>query len=243
MREFGLIKNIDIDDPKTWETKIFITTDIDWACDGVIQFCSELFSKNKIKVTWFATHQTSELDKIRSNSDYELGIHPNFNPLLMNGSYEKGANAHEIIHNLKSIVPEAVSIRSHSITQSSQLLSIYEKFNLKYDLNTFINLDKDLIIKPFKYYFNTIKLPYIWQDDTFMDGEMKSNVDLEIIRHAKGLIIINFHPIHLFLNCENMERYNKCKPFYQNYKELSNMVNNNSYGIRNFFDDLCKLVN
>ena len=74
MRPFGLISDIRVNDPGTWENKIFITTDIDWACDGVIEYCDDFFSQFKCKVTWFVTHETPLIDTLRKNKNYELGI-------------------------------------------------------------------------------------------------------------------------------------------------------------------------
>ena len=242
MKESGLISDIIVKDPFTWENKIFLTTDIDWACDEVIEFCDNLFNKFGCKVTWFVTHDTPITEKLRKNKNYELGIHPNFNPLLMNGSYEKGVNAKEIISKTMQLVPDAKAIRSHSITQSSILMSLYKEFGLKYDLNTFILLDEDLHCKPFDYYFETIKLPYIWQDDTYLDCNLDKDHCLNILKKAKGLVIVNFHPIHLFLNSENMTRYMNCRPFYTDYQKLVKEVNKNQYGVRNFFEELLSIL-
>ena len=58
---------------------ILITLDVDWAPDDVISSVAEILLKNKIKSTWFITHQTPLLHFFRENDNYfELGIHPNF---------------------------------------------------------------------------------------------------------------------------------------------------------------------
>jgi len=35
---FELIKNIDIKDPNSWQNKIFLTFDIDWCSDEVLEY-------------------------------------------------------------------------------------------------------------------------------------------------------------------------------------------------------------
>ena len=41
-----------------------------------------LIEINNVKATFFFTHQTSLLDKVKKNKNIEIGIHPNFNNLL-----------------------------------------------------------------------------------------------------------------------------------------------------------------
>jgi len=71
--------------------------------------------------TWFVTHDTPLISRLRTNSKFELGIHPNFD-FLIQGEPRNGGNAQEVVARLLEIVPEAKSVRSHSMTQSSRLL-------------------------------------------------------------------------------------------------------------------------
>lgn len=239
-KKSGLISEINYQDANTWENKIFFTTDIDWAHDDIIQSCIDFFEQMKCKVTWFVTHDTPKLNRIRENKNFEFGIHPNFNPLLINGSYEKGRTANEIISSIKEIVPEAKSVRSHSLTQNSYLLKSFYDLGIKYELNTFIEPFENIYLKPFRYHFDIIKLPYIWQDDTHMECGYDYKECLESINSSKGLTIINFHPVHLFLNCENMDRYNYQRQHLKDFEILEMSRNNNSFGVRNFFEEICE---
>ena len=238
-RKCGLINEINYLDPFSWENKIFFTTDIDWACDEVLQYCIDLFKENNCKVTWFVTHQTRILEQLRSDNDFELGIHPNFNPLLIHGSFEKGKNALEILQSVKKIVPESVSVRSHSLTQNSMLLKLFNEIGIRYELNTYIAPFQGINLKPFFYHFNMVKLPYMWQDDSHLECGYDYRECLEFIKSSKGITIINFHPIHLFLNSEVMDRYNGVRDILNNFNILKENVNLNKYGIRNFFQDIC----
>lgn len=168
MLETGLIGEIDINDKSTWENKIFITFDVDWAHDEVIKHTSNILSESNIKATWFITHDTPILNELRENPLFELGIHPNFNPLLLNGSYEKGKNAKEIIQNILKFVPEAKSIRSHSLTQNSSLVQYYKELGLKYELNMLIHYQQNIPVVPFEHHSELIQVPHIWEDDVHM---------------------------------------------------------------------------
>ena len=87
----GLIKEIKIDKPDTYENKIFITMDLDWCPDFVLEYVLEILEKYNLKCTFFITHETKLLKYLRENTNkYELGIHPNFNYLLKgNFRYDK----------------------------------------------------------------------------------------------------------------------------------------------------------
>src|SRR5690606_21122609 len=93
----------------------YLTIDIDWAHDEVILDCLELVDASGIPATWFVTHETPALRNIRQSGIHELGWHPNFNPLLAGGP----GTVEELVAKLSDIVPEARSLRSHSLLRSS----------------------------------------------------------------------------------------------------------------------------
>jgi hypothetical protein len=45
--------------------KVFITMDIDWACDAVLTDTLDLIDELEIPVTIFVTHQTELLNRMR----------------------------------------------------------------------------------------------------------------------------------------------------------------------------------
>ncbi|WP_203363283.1 polysaccharide deacetylase family protein [Bacillus sp. REN10] len=94
-----------------YENTIFLTFDFDWACDEVISYTIDLLNKHDVPATFFVTNDTPILNKLKYNSNFELGIHPNFNDLLAGTSHEA---AETVISKIKKIVPDAVSVRSHS---------------------------------------------------------------------------------------------------------------------------------
>lgn len=230
-KNFGLISEIKIDEPSTWLNKKFLTFDIDWANDDIIIDTISILEKHEVKATWFVTHQTKVLEKLRKSNKFELGIHPNFNNLL-NGA-EKN-NSEEIIKSLKDIVPEATALRSHSLTQSERLLDLFSEFGLKNICNTFIPSSIKTKITPWKLWSGIQIIPHCWQD----------NVSFKISLESKpifndSIVVYNFHPIHVFLNSENMERYESSRQFHKNIEKLRNHCNQRE-GVRNFLLDLIK---
>jgi len=136
-KNFGKISDILPETPDTWETRFFLTFDIDWANDDVLADSIDLVEEANISATWFVTHDTPLLKRLRANSKFELGIHPNFN-FLLNGDPSNGRNAEEVIDRLLCVVPEAKSVRSHSMTQSSHLLQLFVDRGIYYDCNHYI---------------------------------------------------------------------------------------------------------
>lgn len=199
---------------------ICITIDMDWACDDVLKYSIDYLERHNVKATFFVTHNTPLLERLRGNPLFELGVHPNFQYLLNGTSNFK--NMSEVLESIMKIVPDAVSVRSHSLVQSSPILDLFIENGLKYDVNLFIPWQSDMTIKPIKHWNGLIRYPYCWEDDVsaITNGWFKS-ID-EFLR-IKGLKIINFHPIHLFLNTERLERYNAAREDVHNIDVLNSL--------------------
>lgn len=233
---FKKISTINIQDKSSWQNKIFITMDMDWCSDEVLSFTLDILEKYKLNVTFFVTHDTKLLKRMRENDNIELGIHPNFNPLL-NGDFCYGKNIDEVISYYKKIVPEAVSVRSHSMTQSSPILDAFEKHGLIYDCNSFIPYSSDIDLKPYNHWTQKlIKVPYFWEDDVHCLYNWDWNIEKYL--NTDGLKVFDFHPIHIFLNSEKMSRYENVKSSLNDFDKLKKNINNKSFGSKDFLIDL-----
>ena len=185
---------------------IAFTTDIDWACDEIILDLLNIFEENKIKLTIFSTHKTEVLRNINEDL-FEIGIHPNFN-LLLN---RDGKNADEIMNDMLSIHPDSKGLRSHSGMRSSSLCELFKQKGLVYESN--ILLPYNNTIKPFVLWNGLYQIPFNWEDDVhFLYNKSFENSGLNILDDN---IVFNFHPIHVFLNSENQDRYLSAKPYYK----------------------------
>jgi hypothetical protein len=236
---FGKICDISIDDTNTWQNKIFLTFDTDWCSDDVLSFTLNILEEYDIKATFFITNYTPVLDRIRSNPKIELGIHPNFNPLLQ-GDFRYGKTYVDVIEYYLAIVPDAVSVRSHSMTQNSPILDAFEKYGLIYDCNHFIPFKSGITLKPWKHWNgNIIKIPYFWEDDIHFIYQDDWN--LEKILNVKGLKVFDFHPIHVYLNTDHIERYEKAKKYSHDHSRLSQHINEGS-GTRDLLIDIIERV-
>ena len=232
--EFGLLSEIGTEQ-KTWENKLFLTTDIDWACDEVIEYVFSFFTEMNAKVTWFSTHATEWNSKINDNSAHLIGCHPNFNPLLT-GNFNKDHES--ILKELLAILPPTNVVRSHSTTQSSPILDLFCKYNLSIESNVFLPVNSNIVSVPFYHFDGTLRVPYIWSDDIHLLYKWDHYQIMDEILNYKGARVIDCHPIHIFLNTDKPERYNDARPFLKDYASLRKMVNHSNYGIRNFLEDL-----
>ena len=234
------IKDIDLG-YNGYEDDIFITFDLDWCSDEILSYTLDIIEAYNIKVTFFITHKTKLLKRMRANKDIELGIHPNFNPLL-NGDFRYGKNIEEVVKFYMKIVPEAVSVRSHSMTQNSQILDVFEQNGLKYDCNTYIPFSSNISLKVYSHWTDyLIKVPYFWEDDVHCYYNWEWNIQPFLVR--KGLKVFNFHPIHIFLNTEKIERYSMVKKLLNDYRILEKNIHNKNFGSKCFFISLLENTN
>lgn len=197
---------------------VVFSSDIDWAPEEVIDDTLELFSRFGVKCTFFATHDSKALKSVGSGS-HEIGIHPNFNNLL-NGT-AADTNSKIILEKILEIYPEAKGVRSHSMTQSTPLLNLFKELALTYESNHFLPYQH---IAPHKLWNGLIRIPYNWEDDIhWMYGHSFNDLNLDY--KSFELLVLDFHPVHIFLNTENEHRYNDAKKHYHHPKLLKSYVN------------------
>lgn len=226
---FGKVSQIQPDSAATWQGRMFLTFDIDWACDEVLADTIGIVEEAGVEATWFVTHATPLLDRLRTNHRFELGIHPNFN-FLLEGDARNGASAEEVVDRLLLIVPEARSVRSHSMTQSSRLLQLFLDKGLTHDCNHFIPEHAGIELRPWFHWNGLIKAPYFWEDDAHCLHDGCSVIGN--LSDQPGLRIFDFHPIHVYLNTEHMDRYENTRRLHHLPDELLAHRSSHSHGTR-----------
>lgn len=216
--------------------KTFVTFDIDWAHDSVLIDSIEIMERAGVKATFFVTHDTPVLQRLRNNNLFELGIHPNFN-FLLQGDFRNGATAEEVVDRLLKIVPEAKSVRSHSLTQSSRIMDLFCEKGLTHECNGFIPEQIDMALKPWVHWNGIIRIPHFWEDD--ISCVSMENSTIESLALRPGLRVFDFHPIHVFLNTENLSRYEVARNLANNPELLLSQRNLECTGVR---DNLLALI-
>ena len=225
MITFSNLSKIVPNERETWGHKTFLTFDVDWAHDEIIEDCFNLVSSYAVPSTWFVTHKFCLLGVLTDDKNVEIGIHPNFNNMLFG---ETNKTSFEIIHEILSIVPDSKSIRSHSLTQSERLIDLFKEFGFSHVSNFFIPHTVEMGAIPFYLWDDMIIVPHIWQDNVSMKMDLGFPMKERLM---SGFKVFNFHPIHVFLNTVSLELYEKTRPIHNNPKELIKFRHNGE-GVR-----------
>lgn len=228
----GLVGSIVAEEAQSWRDKWFITLDVDWANDDVLGFAIDMVEDAEIHATWLITHESRWIDRLHENPLFELGVHPNFNHLLADGpGSTKSVN--EVIRQLLEIVPSSRSVRSHSLTYSSRLSDSFLELGLTHDLNSYVPRRATANLSPWTLPNGLTRVPTIWEDDfefPILSDQPWGEWDI-------GIRVINFHPIHLYLNTEDAQRYESTRQMHNSPKQLENH-RNKSIGTRSEFQSL-----
>ncbi len=205
------------------------TFDVDWAPEAVIEDVVGLLEEYGVAGTFFATHRSALLETLARGGRHEVGIHPNFNPLLTGkvGDYK------HVMDELLGMYPGAVGMRSHSLAHSCPILIYAMEKGIRYDSNIYVPFGKN--VTPFDY-FGLTRIPYNWEDDgqwfarrDFTD----SGVDLKA-----PMNVFSFHPIHVYLNTATQEMYDDAKHLYQLPEQLIQRRNTRTAGTRDLLVQL-----
>lgn len=209
---YKLITDISCDSKNTG---LYLTFDLDWCHEGIFEDTLSLLTYYGAKATFFATGHLPVLNEIVCNPSFEVGIHPNYNGLLHSGkAQDKALTAQCIIAEMMDMFPAARSIRSHSLVQSPRLSQLYVSYGLTHESNIKVPLEMPSRIMPFMHSSGIIMCPYHWGDYADLNMSIKWQ---DVIN---DYFVVNFHPIHVFLNTESLDRYERTRPLHQNPKEL-----------------------
>lgn len=235
--DFSQIQKINPGFRESWNGKIFLSFDIDWAHDEVILDCYNLVSKYSVETTWFVTHETDMLRMLILDKRVELGVHPNFNDLIA-GKVGEGETSNLVIRKSRELVPTATAIRSHSLTQSERLVDQFLDNGFERICNLFIPYQYNMQVSPYYLWRNAIIVPHRFQDNASLriSENLPESQSLNV-----GLHVFDFHPIHVFLNTESLDRYERTRPIHQNPKELIKH-RYAGYGTRNRLIQLLELA-
>jgi len=237
MVSFSKISSIVPSDVESWQNKIFLTFDLDWAHEEVISDTIDLVNQSGVSSTWFVTHKSTEIERLNRKADVELGIHPNFS-ISSKESHDNFAMPNQVLSELLNIVPNAKSVRSHSLFHSERLVDVFHDFDLSHISNCFIPFGSGINARPFSIWENMVMVPHCWQDNVALRMNLPFPNKSELL---KSHFVFNFHPIHIFLNTEKIERYESSRPFHQDPDKLISRRFNGA-GTRTLLIDLLKVM-
>lgn len=216
--------------------KIFLTFDMDWACDELMDFLYDLLEEYGLAATIHITNPFKSLDKYKENGRIELRIHPNFNVLVDGNSGGVNDKTH-VLRRCKQMIPDAVVARSHALLNSTPITKEFFDCGIRYELNYFIDPYKGINLYPWLFQ-GVLQIPFFYEDDLYLLEKKDHSPAFYLDRDIRMYKVFNFHPIHLYLNCESLDRYRRMKEHYHDFSVLKQNVNVNRYGILDFFKEL-----
>lgn len=145
-----------------------------------------------------------------------------------------------MIQNNLNFLPNAKSAKSHSLTNSSIILDSLKEKGITHECNHLIPAETGIILKPWWLWNGLIRVPFFWEDDYSCVTTNPCSIDQMIKR--EGLKIFDFHPIHIFLNTESLNRYEKTREHHSNADILIN-YRFSGYGTRSKFIELLEMSN
>ena len=231
MRRFGKLSEISLE-PSSWQGINFLTFDLDWASDEVIQFTIEKLIEKRIPATIFVTHTSQYIEKIKDIEFLEFGPHPNFN-FLCNSDNRYGNSISDVLDFYENICMGRV-IRSHDSFLKTEYLKEIAHRKYSHESNIFISRTPEMLITPYKAWGNdVIRAPITWEDDEWIiSGTAQSDIKEQFNYQYN---VWNFHPIHIFLNTEKIERYRNIKERQKSVEILEASINTKEYGARSAF--------
>lgn len=207
---------------------ISITFDTEWSPDPIIADTISLLDQYGVDATLFSTHR----DGVTAEG-HERGLHPNF--------IGESSSDPEVLADISNKFPEATGLRSHSMYVHSPLRQHYETHGIRYESNYMQYLVEDL--RPFWLYGGIIQLPVYFMDDMWLRtrGQKSSLPDVSSLLESDGLKVLDFHPIHVFLNTPSIEYYEQHRDNYQDPVALQK-ERASGLGVRDLFIALLEFI-
>ncbi|WP_102795715.1 hypothetical protein [Bowmanella denitrificans] len=210
---------------------VCLTLDADWAPPNQLEVVVELLEKFEVKATWFATDNSSVMERISANPLFEVGIHPNF---YADGEFS--GTQDEVLAGYMRRFPTAKVVRSHGLFSNGRLLTSFVNQGLCIDSSIFMPEHKDVQGYQLQIGKNVLtRVPFSWADDHFLTKPQCPSA-LEWVNQNMRQVVVMFHPVHIFLNCRNQQDY-------LTYRSTDRPVMHDEYGVRNMFEELLSSAN
>ena len=184
------------------EPELVLTADLDWAPDAVLAHMLELLEPFGVPLSLFCTHPTALA------AGLDVGIHPNLLQTL---------EPRPVVEELLAAYPEARGIRCHALLHSSRLSTLYRELGLEYTSNY---LCPGRVVGPLHAMAGLTEVPIYLEDDHYFSVHQEFSAEA-IDLDSPGLRVLNFHPVHVFLNTPGPELWDRAKVDYHKPERLA----------------------
>jgi len=196
---------------------IIFTADTDWADDYILDFFFDEVEKYNSPWIIFATNKYERFQNLKKKG-YEIGIHPNFIPCI------NRSEMNTEVERLKMIFPEATYSRSHSLMSGGPIWDALEKNGITHDFTLFNPYSESTRKRIL--WNGLIQVEFNWEDDFhFHIQEFNTDHSEKLIKQKD--LILNFHPIHFFLNTKSKNDYNEYFSARENKQKISDLQKRN----------------
>jgi len=170
------------------------TSDMDWASEAALNIQQAIYDEFAVTPTYFVTHRSGLIEKLRAENRIELGIHPNFLP---NSSH--GNSFEEVIDTVLKLVPDAKAFRAHRCFDVAIVTDMLFGRGILYDSNLITKLQPGLA--PILHESGMVRFPCFYEDGIHF--KWKLSWDFAAYRglfDSPGLKIISAHPMITAMN-------------------------------------------
>lgn len=185
------------------EPRFVLTADQDWAPEWAMERFLAFAEAEEIPVHVFVTNPSPALEAASHDSRVSLGAHPNFLP----GS-SHGSTPQEVIANVRDLVPDADTFRTHTYAESAGGLDLMRAAGFRTDSNLCLFLQPEIV--PLIHATGLLRLPVFLDDDSLLLWDREGKLELGPMSESlasPGLKILNFHPLLFAINCPSAQHY------------------------------------
>lgn len=202
-----------------------LTMDSDWAPAEVVAHALKTVRPFGAPCTLFLTQDASAPESDGADGPpVEIGLHPFFD----------GRDPAEVLAPLLARHPQARGLRPHRLSMPPEhCASAVRAAGMRW-----VSSHTDSEARNLKRWDGDLPdAPIHWGDNTLLRHGQRpscSGADPE----RPGLLVFNFHPVHIFLNTCSMEHYESARPAYHDPERLRDLRNTTRYGVRDALLDL-----
>jgi hypothetical protein len=230
----------------TGAPRFVLTLDIDWAPDFMIEAALATLRRHRLPATLFITHDSPLLSALGARpGPFELGVHPNFLP----GS-SHGDTPRQVLACVRRLLPDARSMRTHALHQSSPLLALASaEFGLRTDASLLLPGARHLAPHAVHYDHDAtplVRVPSCFEDDEHACRPGTAWRLSELRLRTPGLKVMTFHPVLIYLNSANLRGYRALKqlgPLPSLTRDHAEpLINRTGRGVGTLFEDVCHFL-
>ena len=192
---------------------IAISFSTDWAPAPVLQYTLDILDEYGVPATFFCTDDLTQDTFPRSQVKHELGIHPNFHLACC---YDT------VVRKMKRKFPDAAGSRSHRFMTGTPIIRALHESGIQYDSSvpTYYNH-----VEPYMQLYNVLQIPVWFSDDIALRGGHIPGFAERFPRQyflmdSSDTLVLNFHPVHVYLNTIRHETYETAKGHYKDPDRL-----------------------